>query len=815
MTTELRHAIRQLAQRPLWTALVVGVLALGIGATTAIFSITDAVLFRPLPIEEPERVVRVFRVDQAGQPNNNLAFPSFADLRDHAASFSHVAAYQDWAPFNMALPGHEPARVAGAVVTGGFFELFAVPPLLGRYLLPSDDVDRGGHPLVVLGERVWRSHYGADPDIIGRTLTINTHPFTVIGVMPRRFGGPSAQPNVDAWVPMAMMEQAAPMEQWGHLGRRGVSWLDGVARLTPGTSLAAAQSEVDAIVARIIEAEGINPDQVRLGLITAAKAAVDPYGFEGSRRKAWLLLGVSAVLLLIAMTNAAGLLLVRTEERARELALRLGVGAARGRLLRMLLVEALCHALLGAALGVVLGHAVLSGTLGPLAAMLSGVPDEPSLLLDVRVLVFALGLAVVTAIVAVVSPALRVMRLDINAALKQGGSRSDRGRTRVRDAMVVGQTMLAVSLLALALLLVRSFWHTTVVDPGFDARQTLTASVDLLRQGYPREGSAAVQQAIIERLQAHPAVDSAAFVSVVPVQAGGMRSTFRSPDAEIEGGTTTDINFISPGYFDALRIPLLRGRALGPVDVETAPRAVVINQAFAARWFAGVDPLGKRLQILGGDQEWEIVGIVADSKLRNMRESPQPSAYFALAQRPDPQASILVRGRGDDPWALLPVLREALQSIDPALPLFRTRTLVDHVGRSYIEARVMAWMLAAVALLAVLLTAAGLYGLLSWQVRVRSREIGIRLALGATATAVRRTMLTRGLTLAALGIPLGLLAAVGTGRLLEGMLFGVAAHDPLTLAAVTVGFLLLAAIAIWIPARRSSRIDPMLTLRDE
>jgi hypothetical protein len=296
LISDIRFAWRQALLKPLFAALVVGVLALGIGATTAIFSLTDAVLFRPLPIAEPDRVVRIFRVDEVGNPNNNMNFPAIADLRDHSASFSQVAAYQDWAPFNLAVSGQEPARVAGAVVTGDYFNLFGVPPLLGRYFLPSDDVERGGHPVVVLSEMTWRSRFGADPDVVGTEVQINTHPFTVVGVMPLRFGGANAQPSVDAWVPMSMMEAAAPFEEWSYLTDRRVSWLDGVARLAPGVSLAQAQAEVDAIVANVIEAEGLDIENMRLGLIPATAAAVDPYSFEGTRRNAFLLLGVTAAL---------------------------------------------------------------------------------------------------------------------------------------------------------------------------------------------------------------------------------------------------------------------------------------------------------------------------------------------------------------------------------------------------------------------------------------------------------------------------------------------------------------------------------------
>lgn len=811
---DLRFAWRQALARPLFTTLVIGVLALGIGATTAIFSLTDAVLFRPLPIVEPDRVVRIFQVDEAGAVAGNLRFPSYTDLRDNASSFSQIAAYTDWAPFNLSVPGQDPARVAGAVVTGDFFNLFGVQPLLGRYLLPSDDVERGGHPVTVLSEQVWRTQFNADPDIVGKSVHINTHPFTVVGVMPFAFGGPSAQPNVEAWVPMAMMEAATPSEQWSFLTDRRISWLDGVARLAPGVSLEQAQAEVAAIVANVVADEGLNIDNLRLGLLPAKEGAIDPYGNLGVNRNGWLLLDITFTLLLIAMTNTASLMLVRTEERAREIALRLGLGAPRARVLRMLLVEALVYAAFAAALGVLLAWLLLSVALTSLADMLLGAPDDPALLMHWRVLAFTAGLAALTALAAVLPPSVRVLRMDVNTTLKQGGGRDAKSGGQARSVLVVGQVMLSVGLLAVALLLVRSFWHTAVIDPGFDPGQSLVASVDLLRQGYSPEQAVQAQNAIIENLNAHPAVDSAAFARIVPVQSGGMRSTFQRPGIEFEERALTDINFITPGYFTTMRIPLQRGRVLSSNDRDGAPLAVVINRTLADRWFAGEDPIGQHMAFRR-DELWQVVGIVADSKLRNVREENLPAAYFPLAQRPEAQANVIVRGHGEDPWTLLPVLREAIHSVDPALPLFRTRTLEQHVGRSYEEATVMAWLLSAFAALAVALSAAGLYGLLSWQVRTHTREIGIRLAIGATADAVRRQFLRRGMKLTVVGVALGLGVAVWAGQFLEALLYGLSVHDPVTLAAVSAGFLLIALLAIWAPAARSARINPMQALRDE
>lgn len=813
LMTDLRFAWRQALTRPLFSALVIGVLALGIGATTAIFSLTDAVLFRPLPIAEPDRVVRIFRVDETGRPDNNLSFPHVADLRDNASSFSHIAAYMDWGVFNIARAGHEPQRVPGAIVTGDYFNLLGVQPILGRHLLPSDDIDRGAHPVTVLSERLWRTHFGADPGIVGAEVMINTHPYTVVGVMPERFGGANAQPSIDAWVPMSMMEKTAIYVSWNDMTNRGAAWLDGIARLAPGVTLAQAQAEIDAVAAAVVEAEGLEPENMRLGLFPATEAAVDPYSTEGARRNAWLLLGVTGALLLLAMTNSASLLLVRTEERARELALRLGIGASRGVLLRMLLVEALAYALVGAAIGVALAFSILSVSLESLSAMIPGAPEEPALLLDWRVIAFAIGLAVVTAIAASLSPALRVTRLDVNASLKAGGARGDRAGSRIRSALVVAQVVLSVGLLTVALLLVRSFWNTSVVDPGFDPSGTLMVGMDLVRQGYTREEAARTQDAILERVRTSPLVENAAFARIVPVQNSGMYSSFSRPGMDQDPQMGTNVNLVSPTFFDTLRIPMLRGRIFSDAEIAVAERVVVINRHLAERWFPGEDALGQQLDMIGGPLT--IVGITADTKVRSLREGGTPIAYVPTVLRPDPQGTLLVRAHGGDPWSVLPVVREAVQGIDPGLPLYRIQPVTDHIGRSYREATVMAWLLGAFAALAVTLSAAGLYGLLSWQVRARTREIGIRMSIGATASAVRNQFLKRGLILTVLGVPVGLLVAAWIARGLDELLFGISATDPATLVGVAVGFITVAMAATWGPARRSARIDPMQALREE
>jgi putative ABC transport system permease protein len=813
IASDLRQAVRQVGARPGFSALVIMLLALGIGATTAMFSLTDAVLFRSLPIAEPDRVVRIFRIDTAGRPSGNVSHPVFADLRERAASFSQVAAYVGWAPFNLSRADSEPVRLVGSVVTGDYFNLLGVAPLLGRPLLPADDVERGAHPVLVISEQTWRRHFDADPDIVGREVRINTHPFTVVGVMPARFGGLSASAYVDAWASMAMLEQAHPGQSWDALSQRGWTWHDSVARLAPGVSLAQARAEVAAIGAALVEEHGENPDFLRIGLLPADAAAVDTYGRQGTRRNAWLLLGVTFVLLLIAAFNSASLLLVRTEERVRELALRLGIGASRGRVLGMLFMEALLYAALGSTLGLLLAWLAMAAALPALRGVLGAGPVDPLLLLHGRVLVLALALTLGTALIAVLSPALRLFRIDPGQGLKQGALGAPQQRGRVRFVFSAGQVALAVGLLAVALLLARSFWHTAAVDPGFDPRHILVAAIDPLHGGHSPEASADLQQALMERLQAHPAVESVAFAAIVPMQGWQMVASLARPGHEADARSDAEFNVVSSGYLELMRIPLLQGRGFDSGDRAGAPGAMVVNRSFAEHFFPGESALGQEVEM--AEVKWQVVGVAADSRLGNLRETIPPAVWMPIAQRPHAMASVLIRSRGADPWTLLPVLREAVHALDPNLPVLRPRSMIEQIGASYAQARVLALLLLAFAALAVLLSTAGLYGLLRWQVRARTREIGIRLAIGASASDIGRSFLWRAILLTAIGIPLGLAGAVLVARLLDGLLFGVSPYDSVSLLAVGFSFLLLVVLATWVPARGASRVDPLAALRHD
>lgn len=806
---EIRQVLRQVGSRPLYASLLVGVLALGIGPTTALYSLVDAVLFRPLPVPQPETLVRLFRVDERGRPAGNLSFPLFEDIQNRIESFESVAAFS-LGPFNVVVGSAPAARVMGAATTGDYFNVYSVPPLHGRLLLPDDDQVRGGHPVAVVSEGFWRNHMGGDPSAVGTIVRINNHPLEVVGVMPARFT--TVVGGVEVWTPMAMMEQTI-FQPWDVRSNRGRSWHDAVARLRPGASMDAAQAELDSLVASVVAETGGNPQFMRFGVFSASRAAIDPYGSRDTRRNAVLLLGLTVALMVIAVMNAASLTLMRAEERSREFALRMGLGAPRARVLKMLTAEASIYAAVSVSVGLFLAWATIRLGAPWLRDVLGWRTIDPMVLLHWRVIGFAVGVALVALLVAVAIPAIRVSSIDLHTAFKNGSPHERGGRAHVRTGSVVAQIALSVALLAVALLMVQSLWNTAAVEPGFDADGVVVADIDLMRQGYETEEAARFRDAVIARLDEHPSVERAAFTTNLPLGPNSMSSSFTVVGSDDGEFRNTRLNGASDGYFDVIRAPLLTGRLFTHRGAEDGPLEVVVSRAFAQSVFGDGDSVGRRLDMLM--TEVEIVGVVGDIRLGSLRQPAEPVVWLPLSRSGYGQPHLVVRARSGDPWSVLPVIHDVVGSLDRAVPLFNTRTLIEHVGASYRDARALAYLLTAFAVLAVALAAAGLFGLLSWQVRTRTREIGIRVSLGATAARVRGHYLARAVLLTAIAVPAGLVAAVWTARAMERWLFGVTPLEATTYLTVAAGACALAAVAAWLPASRAAGVAPAVALRDE
>lgn len=825
---DLRLSAARLRARPGQFAAVAAILALGIGASTAIFTLVDATLFHPFDLPAAERLVRVNAVDSPSDranPKNhsNSSFPVYADYRSETAIFSGLAAYADTMALHIAEGDGQPMRIVGAVVTGNYFEVLGARAAYGRTLTPYDDRDRGGHPVAVLSEGLSRTLFGG-PDPTGRTLRINGHLFTVVGGMPSAFTGVSLDSRPQVWLPMAMHASAAP--EWSvpppgrpfvdPLDDRRFSWLDMVGRLASGVTLEQAQGRLDALATQRAAATPHGKEDPFPALVPAREAAIDFGGPNDTRKLSWLLFGVVGLLLVLACADAASLQLAQADGRRAEIATRAALGASRSQLIRQLLAECLLTSVIAAALGLMCAVVVRTALVASMPAgfaipMAAVVP-----VLAARPVIFASGLAFVVTVLFGLAPALRGSRVDLVSALRTVSS-AGAPRSRLRDSLVVAQVALSAVLLVGAGLLLHTLARAAATKPGFATENALVARVDLARQGYSPERGAAFYDALLQSVRAIPGVRSAALSRHIPVQRSGMRVTIGVPGyvPRPKELLNVDYTMTSPGFFKALGTRVVRGREFSERDVMNGAPVVIINEALARRYFAGRDPIGLTLTDVGiASSTVEIVGIAPDMKLRTLREEPRPSIYVPLSQAYMSSMALLVRTEGA-PGALMPALQAAVGKLDKDLPLFGVTTLEGQLGSALDQEASMAVLLSGFSLLAVLLAATGLGSLLFHQAQGRTREFGVRMALGARPGSVVRLVLARGARLALLGAALGL----GVSRLLtpvvESLLFEVRPSDPLTFGGVALLLSLVSLAAAALPALRASRTNPAAVLRSE
>jgi predicted permease len=817
------QAFRALAGRPWLVAAIAMPLALGIGANTAIFGMVDAALFRPLPVRDAERLARVYAVyhDIPGELNGT-AYPIYLEYRDETPAFEGLAAFGDAGPVNLTTGSGQPERVQCSVVTGNLFELLGVRAALGRTIERADDGPPEASPIVVLSDRLWRRRFGADPSVVGSSLRLNGREFTIVGVTPAGFSGldlDAADSIPDLWAPISMTEglfpELAPLKP---LTRRGFGWLQIVGRLAPGTTLEQAQAQLEAVTAAHAEkAADPSHQDPSPRAISAVEASLDPAAGGTTKRLAWLLFGIVACVLLIACADAAGLLVVRAEERQREIAVRQAIGASRWRIVRQLLAESLLVSSLGAILGFALAL-WLSDVLVALSPAGFALPPEvASPVGSARVLTFTAVAALVTTILFGTVPALRGSKVELTPSLKNelrlvsvGG-----GRFRGRYLFVVLQVALSAVLLVGAGLLLRTLWNAYQTDPGFAPSGLLVASIDVAKQGYDEASGRAVYARLLEEARAIPGVRSAALARSVPVQRGGMRSSVEIYGLDLPPEERADLNVVGPDFFATLGVPLLQGRVFAPSDVEESPAVVVVNEAFADRYWPGQDVIGKRLKSIGPEGKGsEVVGVVANFKLRSLREEPTPTMFAPAGQFYFPRMSVVVRAEGD-PAALAGPLRAAVSRIDPQMPVFNVRTGDEQLGLVLAQERVVAGLLVTFAAIAILLAATGFYALFAYLTRLRRREFAIRIALGARRVELVASVVRRGALFAAIGTTVGLAAAGALSGVLADLLFGVAPLDVASYAGAGVLLIAVAAIASYLPARRAARVDPAVALRHE
>ena len=814
LTQDVRYAIRQLVRSPGFTAVAVLTLALGLGANTAIFSLVHGILLRPLPYPEAERLAMVWLNNPGEGIDKDIAsFPLFADWRQQAKSFERIVAYTGGG-FTLTGRG-EPEQLRGARVAAGFFPMLGVPAAHGRGLL--DDENLPGHEkVVVLGHGLWQRRFGGDPAVVGQTVSLSGATYTVVGVMPRGFQFPE---QAELWTPLAPV---GPFEQ--PLAARGSLWLHVTARLKPGVPLAAAQAEMETV------AEAINkayPDSAQYGV----KLEPLHQTVSGDVRPALLLLlGAVGLVLLIACANVANLLLARASSRRREIAIRSALGAGRGRVIRQLLTESLLLGLAGGTLGVLLARL---GVEAFVAANPAGLPRLEAVHVDGTILLFALAASTLTGLVFGLVPAVQTFREAVSEHLgdaTRGSSEGGRGQ-RLRASFVVAETGLALVLLVGAGLLVRSFIRILNLDPGLDASQVMTVRLTLPDLRYPENDRIhAFYDRLLTDLRALPGVRSAGGASSLLLSRLPNSATLRvqgvppPPPGTPEEPVTTDS--VTTGFFETLRVPLKRGRLFEPRDAHPAdqlrarpvPTVAVVNEALVRRFFPGQDPLGRRITF--GDSTnpqttWsEIVGVVGDVRRSGLDREPRAETYFYQGQVPDNGLYLALRAEGDL-FAVAHAAQEAVWAIDPDQPIASMRPLEDLLRGTVAERRLSMGLLAAFGVLALLLAALGIYGVTAFSTAQRTRELGIRLALGAEPRDVLRLILRDGARLSALGVGLGVAGALAASRAVSSMLFGVSPTDPLTFAAV-VGLLGSASLlACYIPARRATRVDPVVALRQE
>ncbi len=798
---DIRWGLRMLRRRPGLTAVTTATLALGVGANSAVFSVVNGVLLRPLPYAEPERIAALWRTAPETSEEPHSA-GDFLDMQRDNRSFERLAGFREIA-CEMQTPAGDPQHVIGAEVTPDYFDVFGLPAALGRALRGGED--RPGERLVVLREGLWRSAFAADPGIVGRTLRLDGEPFSVVGVMPAAFRWPS---DAQLWRLSALPVPSSPVESEGELlSNHGLRYFQVVGRLRAGVTRDAAQAELDAIAARLARAHPDNNANRGLRLVALRDQLVG-----GVRRTLVLLLAVVGLVLLIAAGNVANLMLAHGVGRARELAVRASLGASPSRVVRQLLVESGVLGVLGGAAGLATAWLLL-----PLLTRLlpADLPRLDDIAVDPRVVALTLAAALLAGLLAGLAPAWQARRADLVQALHAGPRVSGGAGRRVRQVLVAAELALAVLVLSGAGLLLRSFARLERVDPGFRMQGVTAAALDLPAPRYPaRADQVRFYDALLEKLGAGGRLEAAVgfplpfgdgTASSAPVQVDGRTAPGRDAPRAL-------FATVSPGWFRLLRIPLRRGRVFDASDGRDSPPVVVISESLARREWPGADPLGARLRF-GGDQAFTVIGVVADVQRRGPEVAPEPTLYLCHRQFSLPMMHALLRGA--DTQAAASALRATLRALDPALPLTGVEPLGEALARALAQPRFRAAVLMLFAALALALAAIGLYGVMSDAVQRRRQELGVRLALGARPDGLVRLVLADGLRLALAGGLVGLLAALALGQVLAAFLFGVAPRDPLTLAGVSLLLVGIALVSAWLPARRAARVDPLTALRAE
>ncbi len=802
MWQDLRFGARMLVKNPSFTLVAALTLALGIGANTAIFSVVNAVLLRPLPYDQPGQLVQLWEDPGSGTRRNMAAPGAFLDWKEHSASFESISVLSST---NLNLTGAgDPERLSGVQMSASGLDILRARPLLGR-TFASDEDQPGKDRVVVLTHQLWQRRWGGDAAIIGRTIQLGGQSYTVIGVLPPNFLPWEAAQFVVPYV-------FSPED----MQKRGVHYLRAIARLKPGVSVEQAHAELNAIAQRL---KPLYPASKKDWGVTVVPLHEQITG--QIKPTLLLLLGAVALVLLIACANVANLLLAKASMRASEIAIRAALGAGRWRIVRQLLTESVLLSLLGALFGLLLASSgvdaltrlmdVNTGPIGPLSV--GALPRAQEVSLDLRVLGFTLLVSLVTGLAFGLAPAYQASRLNLNDTLKEGGRGAlASARNRLRGGLVVAEVALALMLLVGAGLLLKSFLRLSNVSPGFNPQNALTMQISLSGKKYPDAARRnAFFEQILERIKALPGVEAAGLAATLPVASGPFGGSFKveGRSGALEGGEA-DFDYCTPNYIRALGIPLLKGRFFDERDTARSPRVVIVSEELTRAYFPNEEPLGQRLQI--DKESWEVVGVVGDARNHGLTEKVRPRYYMPQPFSQFGSGHLVVRTAGP-PLALAENVRKAILAVDAEQPVASVRTLEDVIAAHVAQRRLTLRLIGLFATVALLLAAIGLYGVIAYVVALRTHEIGIRVALGARTHDVLKLVVRQGMTLVGVGLFIGLIGALSLSRFIAGQLHEVSAVDPATFALVSLLLAGVALLACYIPARRAARVDPLVALR--
>jgi predicted permease len=809
LSHDLRFATRMLAKSPLFTGTVIITLALGIGLSTAVFAAIDAMLLRPLPgVRAPEELVQIYRTAPGGEAFNSNSIPHFVDVRTRSSTvFSGVTAWS-FMPMSVSI-ANRPTKLFGVMVAGNYFTVLGVTPVLGRVFGPAEDEGRGAHPVAVLGHATWINQFGGDSSVIGRTILVNGRQVQVVGVTAADFNGVMPIVSPALYMPIMQLGQLRPGSE-SDFENRGNNYLNVVARLRPTVTLAQANARMSALLAELRTEVPREYEQSGINLVPQSKSGIRPNLRPAQIGFSAVVMSLVGVLLLVACVNVATLFLARAGERAREMAIRLSLGARRGLLFRQLMVESLLFAIIAGAAGVAVAYGVMM--IGNSITLPIDFDIRPDLRLSSSVLGFALGVTGLTAVLFGVVPALQATHPSLVPALK-GELPSGGSRARASRVLVVTQMALSIVLLICAGLFAVNLRSATTVDKGFVSEQLLTAQLDPSLAGYTDAAAAELYRRLTERLSTLASVRSAALVEELPLglngSDGGIEVHGYVP--AVNEGMSIQYSIAGPGFFTTMGMPLVRGREFTPRDDSSAVRVIVVNQRFVDRFWPGQDAIGKT--VTSGSRSYTVIGVVPTGKYKTLGEPPTAHMWYAFAQSRALGMTVVIRTAGD-PEQFVGTLRSEVATLDPNLPLSNVRTMDAHLGIALMPARLTGAALGVFGFLGLLLASVGMYGVMAYSVSQRTREIGIRLAIGATGRQVIQMIMRQGLTLVLIGMMVGIVGAVLAAQLLRGLLYGDTMH-PLAFGAVPLVLVTVAAAAIYVPARRAAAVDPAITLRAE